>query len=141
MHWQRRKWTRAVPAEVDGIKRLRENTYFKFLPSDPRMCILADEGESQKSEGLKSNLLLRITRHRKEIVVKEILSVLAGILFIVGFVPYIRAIVRKETKPAKASWIIWASLDSITIAGMYAKDAVNGQIVGACLGAWVVVIF
>lgn len=66
---------------------------------------------------------------------KETLSVLAGLLFIAGFIPYIRAILRKETKPAKASWIIWASLDTITIAGMYAKDTVNGQILGAVIGA------
>lgn len=66
---------------------------------------------------------------------RSVLSLLAGVLFVAGFVPYIRAIVRGQTKPAKASWIIWATLDTITIAGMYAKDAVNGQILGAVLGA------
>jgi len=71
--------------------------------------------------------------------VKDTLSVIAGLLFVAGFVPYIRAILRKETKPAKASWIIWASLDTITIAGMYAKESVNGQILGAIAGAWVIV--
>ncbi len=70
---------------------------------------------------------------------KDTLSVIAGLLFVAGFVPYIRAILRKETKPAKASWIIWASLDTITIAGMYAKESVNGQILGAIAGAWVIV--
>lgn len=70
---------------------------------------------------------------------KNVLSVLAGGLFVLGFVPYIVAILRGKTKPAKASWIIWASLDSITLAGMFFKGAVNGQILGAVLGAWVVV--
>lgn len=69
---------------------------------------------------------------------KEVLSILAGLLFVAAFVPYIRAILRKETKPAKASWLIWASLDTITLMGMYAKDTVNGQIIGAVLGVWVV---
>ena len=69
------------------------------------------------------------------------LNILAGVLYLLGYIPYIRAIVHKETKPAMVSWIIWASLDTIAIAGMYAKDAVNGQILGACLGAWVVVAF
>ncbi len=69
---------------------------------------------------------------------KNVLSVLAGALFVAAFYPYIKAILRKETQPAKASWIIWASLDTITFAGMYAKHAVNGQIVGAILGAWAV---
>mgnify|MGYP000132529445 FL=1 len=69
---------------------------------------------------------------------KETLSILAGLLFVAAFVPYIRAILRKETKPAKASWIIWANLDTITLAGMFFKGTVNGQILGAVLGAWVV---
>jgi hypothetical protein len=72
--------------------------------------------------------------------VKEIFSILAGLLFVAAFVPYIRAILRKETKPARASWLIWATLDTITLAGMFFKDAINGQILGAILGAWVVAI-
>lgn len=71
---------------------------------------------------------------------KEIFSVIAGLLFVGAFVPYIRAILQKETKPAKASWLIWASLDTITLAGMFFKDTVNGQILGAVLGAWVVAV-
>ena len=71
---------------------------------------------------------------------KYVLTVIAGVLFIIGFVPYIRAIVRKETKPTTASWLIWATLDTITLAGMFFKNAVNGQIIGAVLGAWVVVV-
>jgi hypothetical protein len=71
---------------------------------------------------------------------KNVLSLIAGILFVVGFIPYIRAILRKETQPAKASWIIWAMLDTITFAGMLAKHTVNGQIVGAILGVWAVVV-
>ena len=39
---------------------------------------------------------------------KETLSILAGLLVIAAFVPYIRAILRKETIPMKASWLIWA---------------------------------
>ena len=72
--------------------------------------------------------------------IRHVLTLIAGMLFLIGFVPYIRAILRGETKPAKASWLIWASLDSITIVGMISKNAVNGQIVGAVLGAWIVVV-
>lgn len=68
------------------------------------------------------------------------LSVLAGLLFIAGFVPYIRAIVRRETKPAKASWLIWLALDVIAGMGMFAAGALNYQIVGATFGASVVVV-
>lgn len=71
---------------------------------------------------------------------KEVLQVLAGLLYIAAFVPYIRAILRKETKPAKASWLIWASLDTITLAGMFFNNTVNGQMLGVVLGAWVVAL-
>lgn len=71
---------------------------------------------------------------------KEILSIMAGLLYIVGFIPYIQAVRHKKIKPAKASWIIWASLDTITIAGMAVEGSINGQIIGAFAGAWVVCI-
>jgi len=71
--------------------------------------------------------------------IQNILSFIAGALFVAGFISYIQAIFVGTTKPAKASWIIWASLDSITIAGMYVQHSLNGQIIGAVAGAWVVV--
>jgi hypothetical protein len=70
---------------------------------------------------------------------KSVLSVISGVLFVAGFVPYIRAILRGETKPAKASWIIWASLDYIVLAGMVAAHTVNGQILGAVTGVTIVI--
>lgn len=66
------------------------------------------------------------------------ISVLSGIVFVVAFIPYIRAIQRGETRPQKASWIIWGTLDLITFAGMVARDSANGQIVGAVFGAWTI---
>ena len=71
---------------------------------------------------------------------RETLSVLAGMLYLVGFGPYIRGIFRGETKPAKASWIIWAILDVVMLAAMIAKESVNGQIIGAAMGACTVAI-
>jgi len=71
---------------------------------------------------------------------KNTFSILAGILFALGYVPYIRAILRRQIKPAKASWIIWGTLDTITLAGMIAKHSVNGQILGAFIGVWIVII-
>lgn len=67
------------------------------------------------------------------------LSLIAGVLFLVAYVPYIRAILKGETKPAKASWVIWVVLDTITLAGMVAAGTVNGQSIGAVLGGYVVV--
>ncbi len=71
---------------------------------------------------------------------KGALSVLAGLLFIAGFVPYIRAIVRRKTKPAKASWLIWVTLDVVAGMGMFASGTLNYQIVGATAGAATVVV-
>ncbi|MDO8599627.1 MAG: hypothetical protein Q7S02_05975 [bacterium] len=70
---------------------------------------------------------------------QQTLTTVAGILMMAGFVPYIRAILRKETKPSKASWVIWTTLDTITLAGMIAKGTVNGQLIGAIIGVYVTV--
>jgi hypothetical protein len=71
---------------------------------------------------------------------REILGVLAGLLFIAGFLPYIRAILRKETKPAKVTWIIWMTIDVIGATGMYAAGTLNYQMIGATAGASIVVV-
>lgn len=72
--------------------------------------------------------------------IKLALTIISAILFAIAFFPYIRAIVREETKPSKASWLIWASLDIITMLGMYFKHAVNGQIITAVVGGSVVFV-
>ncbi|PIR88303.1 MAG: hypothetical protein COU09_02970 [Candidatus Harrisonbacteria bacterium CG10_big_fil_rev_8_21_14_0_10_44_23] len=71
---------------------------------------------------------------------RELLEVLSGIFLVAAFFPYITGIVKKETQPAKASWLIWVVLDFITLAGMYAADVINGQIVGATIGSTVVAV-
>ncbi|MBT3282563.1 hypothetical protein HN375_00140 [bacterium] len=73
--------------------------------------------------------------------IRIILTVVAGFLFLFALFPYIFAIIRGETKPSKATWIIWGTIDIIVLSGMYFEDSVNGQIVGATIGAWTIVIF
>lgn len=70
-----------------------------------------------------------------------ICSVLAGILLLAGFIPYFIAIVRGETKPSKASWVVWATLDSITFIGMLLKGSLNYMIGAAVLCAVTTVFF
>lgn len=70
--------------------------------------------------------------------IKLVLTIISAILFAIAFFPYIRSIVLGDTKPSKASWLIWASLDIITLAGMYAKHSVNGQIITAVVGGSIV---
>lgn len=70
--------------------------------------------------------------------IRDVFSVVAGILGIGLFIPYIVGIFKGDVRPMKATWFIWASLDAVTISGMYAENAVNGQIAGAFIGAWTV---
>lgn len=50
---------------------------------------------------------------------------------VVAGVPYVVTILRGETKPAKATWLIWAVLDITIICGMYAKGTLNFQMLAA----------
>ncbi len=70
---------------------------------------------------------------------RQTLSALAGILVLAGYVPYILSIIRRKTTPAKASWLIWASLDTVLLYGMLLRRVVNGQMVGTVIGIWIVV--
>ena len=70
--------------------------------------------------------------------VKEVLSTIGGILFVAGFFPYARAILRKETKPARATWFIWVVLDLIIFTGMYVKGVTNCIITAAVVGGSVI---
>jgi len=67
--------------------------------------------------------------------ISSVLSVLSGIVILIAFFPYIRAIVRKETSPRKATWLVWAAGDWIVLSGMLAKGTISGLIAAACLGA------
>lgn len=67
--------------------------------------------------------------------IKEILSTLSGLILLYAFYPYIRAILRQETSPRKATWLIWSSCDTIILFGMLSKGAVSGMLIGAVIGA------
>lgn len=68
------------------------------------------------------------------------LGFFAGILFIVGFFPYINAIARGKARPAKVSWLIWISTDLITFAAMIASGTLNGQMIGVITGGTMVTV-
>jgi len=70
------------------------------------------------------------------------------VIYVLGFILYVRPIWRTrklapgtpgKIEPQKASWTVWAILDTIIMFGMYAKHALNGQILGAIAGTWTVV--
>ncbi len=70
----------------------------------------------------------------------SVLSAIAGLLQFCGLAWYVYKIIRKQVRPAKATWIIWASLDVIAFAGMYHEGKVNGLITGATIGVLGVVV-
>lgn len=64
-----------------------------------------------------------------------VFSVLSGFVFVLAFFPYLRAIVRHETKPRKVTWLVWALGDIIILVGMLAKHTISGLMIAAVLGA------
>jgi hypothetical protein len=63
------------------------------------------------------------------------LEPLSAVLMIVGFVPYIWGILFGASRPVRATWILWASLDVLMCIGMYKTDSLNAQIIGATVGS------
>lgn len=71
---------------------------------------------------------------------KEIIGIIGGVLFLLGYIPYGIAIINNNSKPQKTTWIIWISLDSITFLGMLAKGSANWQIVSTVIGGIITII-
>ncbi len=59
------------------------------------------------------------------------LGLSAGALALLAFVPYIRSIMRAETRPSRASWFIWAFVNAVTAAAYHASGA--GATMGVAL--------
>ncbi len=53
----------------------------------------------------------------------QLIGLSAGILSIVGYLPYLRDILRRTTKPERASWFIWSILGSIAFFSQLAEGA------------------
>lgn len=69
------------------------------------------------------------------------LSVVSGILFAIGLIPTLISLWHKKIQPVMASWLVWAIIDTLILLSLLAEHALNGQIVGATIGMWSVVIF
>jgi hypothetical protein len=70
---------------------------------------------------------------------KEILSVFAGILSVVGSLWYILAILFYGVRPKRVTWFIWGTLDLIILAGMWQGGHVtNWQIIVGTVNAWII---
>lgn len=60
---------------------------------------------------------------------KEFLGYLSITLTLIGYAPYFRSILKRQTKPHMFSWIVWALVNGIAFIGPYTR--------GAGAGAWV----
>lgn len=72
---------------------------------------------------------------------KKRMHVLAALLFLAAFPPYIWAIITNDAvTPSFLTWIVWASVDSLLLFAMLKEGGKSGQLVGAVTGAWIVTI-
>ncbi len=72
--------------------------------------------------------------------IKHVLNMTAGMLVVLGFIPYFISIMRHRIMPSIVTWVIWATVDIIVLAGMFTENTLNAQIVGATFCACVVVV-
>ncbi|EKD71766.1 MAG: hypothetical protein ACD_46C00103G0007 [uncultured bacterium] len=53
--------------------------------------------------------------------IHEIIGIIAGILALAGYIPYIISILRGKTKPNRASWFIWALVGGLLAFSYFAE--------------------
>lgn len=63
-----------------------------------------------------------------------ILNNIAALTVIAAFFPYIRSIIRGQTKPSRATWIIWTVLANLIATSMFALGTLNVQIAIIAIG-------
>jgi hypothetical protein len=56
-------------------------------------------------------------------MINEITGYLSGIAILLSFVPYLRDVFHRKTKPERISWLIWAILGLISFFSQFAKGA------------------
>lgn len=59
------------------------------------------------------------------IMIIILIGYLSGVIGLLAVVPYLRGIFKKETKPERASWLIWTIVDVIAFFSQLAKGASN----------------
>lgn len=58
---------------------------------------------------------------------QEIAGIVAGILSLVGYIPYVYAILKGETKPNKATWIIWTIVGGLLAFSYLAEQGLSSS--------------
>lgn len=55
----------------------------------------------------------------------QLLGILGGLISGLSYIPYIKDVLAKKTRPERASWIIWATLTAIAFFSQLAKGATS----------------
>jgi hypothetical protein len=69
------------------------------------------------------------------------IAVLAGLVAILSYVPYVRQILVGNVRPQRASWLIWAVLTCIAFISLLAKGAGGSVWLPALAGLGAIVVF
>ncbi|WP_036479633.1 hypothetical protein [Myxosarcina sp. GI1] len=64
---------------------------------------------------------------------QAVIGIVAGIISIFGFVPYLTAIYQGKTQPNRTTWWIWTIVGFILLASYYSSGATSTIWVPACL--------
>lgn len=74
-------------------------------------------------------------------VIKEIIGIIAAGLVLVGYVPYIRDILKGKTKPHVYSWFLWGLVTGIAFALQISGGAGAGALVTLMAALMCVIVF
>lgn len=66
------------------------------------------------------------------------ISIVAGIIYLLSFIPYVLSILRGSSKPQKSTWLIWATTDVLSLFSIYKLGTINGLIAGGTTGAIII---
>jgi hypothetical protein len=67
--------------------------------------------------------------------IQDILNGLSGVVLMCALVPYLRSIVRRETKAQRVTWLVWSVGDIIAFIGTVAAGKPSLLLLGALIGA------
>lgn len=66
------------------------------------------------------------------------LITISGILYVVGFIPYIYAILKGKATPNGPTWIVWTILDAVALVVELQHGTVSGTLIAGTIGAGII---
>lgn len=72
---------------------------------------------------------------------KEIVAIIAGIIAIIGNVPYLRDVIKKRIQPHPYTWLVWSIVSAVTFFGSFQKGGGIGTLPIAMSEIFTIIIF